>query len=155
MIFFYRVLTLADLKNPARGHKVKTHPETRQAAVVEQPSRSYILGKSKIQRQQTVRREQQRKNKKQNKSNDKIKTRDRNARDTQYSIGHVPERIRVRATMANQLVRATVAKQLLRANQYEHACFGPPSPWSFPSRSGILLHAVVLPWLSRLRSISS
>ena len=56
-----------------------------------------------------------------------------NAKDTQYSIGHVPERILVRATMANQLVRATmanqlvratVANQLLRANQYEHACFG-------------------------------
>ena len=58
-----------------------------------------------------------------------------NARDTQYSIGHVPERILVRATMANQLVRTTVAIQLLRANQYEHACFGLPSPWSFPSRS--------------------
>ena len=28
-----------------------------------------------------------------------------NARDTQYSIGHVPERILVRATMANQLLR--------------------------------------------------
>ena len=33
-----------------------------------------------------------------------------NARDTQYSIGHVPKRI---------LVRATVANQLLRANQYD------------------------------------
>ena len=65
-----------------------------------------------------------------------------NAGDTQYSIGHVPERILVRTTMANQLVRATVANQLLRANQYEHACFGLPSPWSFPSRSDILLHAV-------------
>ena len=78
-----------------------------------------------------------------------------NARDTQYSIGHVPERILVRATMANQLVRATVANQLLRANQYEHAYFGLPSPWSFPSRSDILLHAVVLPWLSLPQSILS
>ena len=50
-------------------------------------------------------------------------TKSDNARDTQYSIGHVPERILVRATMANQLVRATGANQLLRANQYEHACF--------------------------------
>ena len=66
--------------------------------------------------------------------------------DTQCSIGHVPKRI---------LVRATVANQLLRANQYEHACFGLPSPWSFPSRSDQLLHAVVLPWLSLPRSISS
>ena len=30
-----------------------------------------------------------------------------------------------------------------------------PSPWPFPSRSDILLHAVVLPWLSLPRSISS
>ena len=65
-----------------------------------------------------------------------------NARDTQYSIGHVPKRL---------LVRPTVANQLLRANQYEHACFGLPSPWSFPSRSDKLLHAVVLPWLSLCR----
>ena len=69
-----------------------------------------------------------------------------NARDTQYSIGHASKRI---------LVRTTVANQLLRANQYEHACFGLPSPWSFPSRSNILLYAVVLPWLSLPRSISS
>ena len=78
-----------------------------------------------------------------------------NARDTQYSIGHVPKRILVNATMANQLVRATVANKLLRANQYEHACFGLPSPWSFPSRSDKLLHAVVLPWLYMPRFISS
>ena len=78
-----------------------------------------------------------------------------NARDTEYSIGHVLKMIQFNATMANQLVRATVANQLLRADQYEHACFGLLSPWSFPSRSDKLLHVVVLPWLSLPRSISS
>ena len=40
-----------------------------------------------------------------------------------------------------------VASRLWRANQHEPACFGLSSPWSFPSRSGIPLHAVVQPWL--------
>ena len=35
-----------------------------------------------------------------------------------------------------------------QANQHEPACFGLSSPWSFPSRSGIPLHAVVQPCLS-------
>ena len=47
-----------------------------------------------------------------------------------------------------------VASQQGRANQHEPACFGLSSPWSFPSRSGIPLHAVVQPWLSLQRSIS-
>ena len=48
-----------------------------------------------------------------------------------------------------------VANQLLwQANQHEPACFGLSSYWSFPSRSGILLHDVVQPWLSLQRSIS-
>ena len=34
-------------------------------------------------------------------------------------------------------------------------CFGLSSPWSFPSRSNILLHYVVQPWRSLQRSISS
>ena len=38
-----------------------------------------------------------------------------------------------------------VASQQERANQHEPACFGLSSPWSFPSRSGIPLHAVVQP----------
>ena len=78
-----------------------------------------------------------------------------NARDTQYSIGHVPERILVRATMANQLVRATVANLLLRANQYEHACFGiylPISPrfmsTSFYRDAGSALLHLVNQWLN-------
>ena len=41
-----------------------------------------------------------------------------------------------------------VASQQGRANQHEPACFGLSSSWSFPSRSGIPLHAVVQPWLS-------
>ena len=32
-----------------------------------------------------------------------------------------------------------------RANQHEPACFGLSSPWSFPSRWGMPLHAVVQP----------
>ena len=35
-----------------------------------------------------------------------------------------------------------VASQQGRANQHELACFGLSSPWFFPSRSGIPLHAV-------------
>ena len=38
-----------------------------------------------------------------------------------------------------------VINQQRRANQHEPACFGLSSPWSFPSRSGIRLHAVVQP----------
>ncbi|CAN0448584.1 unnamed protein product, partial [Ascophyllum nodosum] len=38
-----------------------------------------------------------------------------------------------------------VASQQGRANQHEPACFGLSSSWSFPSRSGIPLHAVVQP----------
>ena len=44
-------------------------------------------------------------------------------------------------------------QQQRRANQHESACFGLSSSWSFPSRSGIRLHAVVQPWLSLQRSI--
>ena len=40
-------------------------------------------------------------------------------------------------------------------NQHELACFGLSSPWPFPSRSGIVLHAVVQRWLSRQRSRSA
>ena len=39
-----------------------------------------------------------------------------------------------------------VASQQGRANQHEPACFGLSSPWPFPSRSGIPLHAVVQPF---------
>ena len=47
-------------------------------------------------------------------------------------------------------VAPLVASQLWRASQHEQsACFALSSPWSFPSRSGILLlYAVVQPWLS-------
>ena len=47
-----------------------------------------------------------------------------------------------------------VAIQHGRANQHDPACFRLFSPRSFPSRSGILLHADVQPWLSLQRSIS-
>ena len=47
-----------------------------------------------------------------------------------------------------------VASQQGRANQHEPACFGLSSPWSFPSRSAIPLHAVVQPWFFLQRSIS-
>ena len=40
---------------------------------------------------------------------------------------------------------ALVASQQGRANQHEPTCFGLSSPWSFPSRWGIPLHAVVQP----------
>ena len=47
-----------------------------------------------------------------------------------------------------------VASQQGRANQHEPACFGLlSSPWSFPSRSGIPLQAVVQPWFFLQRSI--
>ena len=46
-----------------------------------------------------------------------------------------------------------VASRQGRANQHEPACFGQSSPWSFPSRSGIPLHAVVQPWFSLQRYI--
>ena len=40
------------------------------------------------------------------------------------------------------------ASQRGRANQHEPTCFGISSPWSFPSRLDIPLHAIVQPWLS-------
>ena len=43
-------------------------------------------------------------------------------------------------------VCATCGQSTRRANQHEPACFGLSSPWSFPSRWGIPLHAVVQPW---------
>ena len=46
-----------------------------------------------------------------------------------------------------------VASQQGRVNQHVHACFGLSSRWSFPSRSGIRLHAVIPPWLPLQRSI--
>ena len=45
-----------------------------------------------------------------------------------------------------------VASQQGRVNQHEPTCFTLSSPWPFPSRSGIRLHAVVQPWLPRQRS---
>ena len=56
-------------------------------------------------------------------------------------------------TSANQTLGgykpvSLVASQQGRTNQHEPACFRLPSPWSFPSRSGIRLYAVVQPWLS-------
>ena len=45
-----------------------------------------------------------------------------------------------------------VASQQRRANQHEPACFGLSSPWSFPLRSGIPLHAVVQLWFFLQRS---
>ena len=45
------------------------------------------------------------------------------------------------------------ASQQGRANQHEPACFGLLSPWSFPLRSGIPLHAVVQPCFFLQRSI--
>ena len=48
-----------------------------------------------------------------------------------------------------------VASQQWRVTQHESACFGIPSPWSFPSCSGIRLYPVVHPWLSLQRFISS
>ena len=47
-----------------------------------------------------------------------------------------------------------VASQQGRANQHEPAYYRLSSPWSFPSRSGIQLHAVVQSWLSLQRSVS-
>ena len=46
-----------------------------------------------------------------------------------------------------------VASQQGRANQHEPACFGLSSPRSFPSRSGIPLHAVAQPWFFLQRSV--
>ena len=61
-------------------------------------------------------------------------------------------------TSANQTPRGhkfapLVASQQGRANQHEPACFGLSSSWSFPSRSGIPLHAVVQPCFFLRRSI--
>ena len=47
-----------------------------------------------------------------------------------------------------------MASQQGRANQHDPACFGLSSSWSFTSRSGIRLHAVVQSWLPPQRSIS-
>ena len=62
-------------------------------------------------------------------------------------------------TSANQTPRGykfapLVASQQGRANQHEPICFRLPSPWSFLSRSGIGVHAVVQPRLPLQRSIS-
>ena len=48
-----------------------------------------------------------------------------------------------------------VASQQGRTNQHEPVCFGLFSHWSFSSRSGIPLYAVVRPWLSLQRTAHS
>ena len=50
-------------------------------------------------------------------------------------------------TPGGQTFAPLVANQLWRASHHEHACFGLSSPWSFPSRSCILKHATLKPWL--------
>ena len=53
----------------------------------------------------------------------------RNAKEIQHDVCKPPGRYEFAPLKANQP---------WRANQHEHACFGLPSHWSFPSRSGIL-----------------
>ena len=62
-------------------------------------------------------------------------------------------------TSANQMpgenkFTPLVASQQGQSIQHEPACFGLFSSWSFPSCSGIRLHAAVQLWLSLQRSVS-
>ena len=72
------------------------------------------------------------------KDENKAKQNKRNIRDIRYDI--------CKPNARGQKFAPLVASQQGRANQHEPACFGLSSPWSFPSRSGIPLHAVVQPF---------
>ena len=69
----------------------------------------------------------------------------KNTKTKQNKINVTPEKDDV--TSANQTpggfkFSPPVACQQWRANQHEPVSFGLSCPWSFPSRSGILLHVV-------------
>ena len=83
-------------------------------------------------------------------------TRARKMKTKQNKTNVTPEKDAMAS--ANQTPRGykfapLVARQQGRANQHEPACFGLSSPWPFPSRSGIPLHAVVSPALTSSATI--
>ena len=68
------------------------------------------------------------------KTKTKQKQNKRNARERQHDI---------RSEDTSSRHSWLIINYVWRANQHGHTCFGLSSPWFFPSRLGILLHAVV------------
>ena len=161
------------MSNPARGHKVeKHHPSGKKNATFspyeKETATVYNIGKSGISKKKkkhtdscyrttcgcrahAYRRTIERRvadsmNEKRRKRNKKT-AKKHDARKRQYGIGK-PK------TPGGYKFAPLVANQLWRLNQHEHAYFGLSSPWLFPSRSVILLPAVVQPWIFLQRSIS-
>ena len=80
----------------------------------------------------------------------KAKQNKRNTRERRHGIISKPNARRIQILSRHLFV----ASQQGRANQHAAACFELSSSWSFPSRLGIPLHAVVQPWLSLQQFIS-
>ena len=91
----YRPRPAAVVAQPSISSATTSRIEDQSAECDDQQQQQYIIGKSEFSDSKPV-------------GSSKTRQETDNARDRQYSIGHVPERILVRATMANQLVRATV-----------------------------------------------
>ena len=75
----------------------------------------------------------------------KTKTNVKREKDDMTSANQTPEGYRF---------ASLVTSQLWRADQHKPACFGLSSPWSFPSRSNILLHALTQLWIFLQQSVT-
>ena len=149
IFYFCGVLAEADVKNPARGHKVvKHHPEGKNV-------RYTLHTRRKRQRYQKYTRKKRSKDDwtKARGFNESMKTKTKQNK-TKVLTPEEDVMASANQTPGGYKFAPLVAGQQGRATQHESACFGLSSSWFFPSRSGIRLHAVVQPWLPLQRSIS-
>ena len=166
------ILTPAVVRNPARGHKVeKHHSEEKNVRRTFHTKRKGKWHKKYFWKKATSPSKQKEKRKKhvwlsgrlhiegrldqgpllQRKHLDK-----KRSKAEQNKTNVTPEKDVMTSpnqTPGGYKFAPLVASQQGGANQHEPTCFGLSSPWSFPSRSGILPHVVVQPWFSLQRSI--